>query len=103
MSRLEEQIAHLTRAVDDMSEIVTRQEAEIVTLNRRVHMLMQREGERDASGGGAVLLGDERPRITERQRRAPVNWLISLPRRRRPRRAPALRTSARSGPNAHRR
>ncbi|MFG6595434.1 SlyX family protein [Sulfitobacter sp. 1A13368] len=61
MSRLEEQIAHLTRAVDDMSEIVTRQEAEIVTLNRRVYMLMQREGERDASGGGAVLLGDERP------------------------------------------
>ncbi|MFG6568883.1 SlyX family protein [Sulfitobacter sp. 1A13679] len=61
MSRLEEQIAHLTRAVDDMSEIVTRQEAEIVTLNRRVYMLMQREGERDASGGGAVLLDDERP------------------------------------------
>ena len=61
ISRLEEHIAHLTRAVDDMSEIVTRQEAEIVTLNRRVHMLMQREGERDASGGGAVLLGDERP------------------------------------------
>ena len=61
INQLEEQIAHLTRAVDDMSEIVTRQEDEIVTLNRRVHMLMQREGERDASGGGAVLLGDERP------------------------------------------
>lgn len=58
---LEEQIAHLTRSVDDLSDIVTRQEEEIVTLNRRVHMLMQREGERDASGGGAVLLGDERP------------------------------------------
>ena len=59
--RLEEQIAHLTRSVDDLSEIVTRQEAEITTLNRRVHMLMQREGERDASGGGAVAFGDERP------------------------------------------
>ncbi|KZZ27829.1 SlyX protein [Sulfitobacter sp. HI0082] len=61
INQLEEQIAHLTRAVDDMSEIVTRQEDEIVTLNRRVHMLMQREGERDASGGGAVVMGDERP------------------------------------------
>lgn len=61
MERLEEQIAHLTRMVDDLSEIVARQEGEITTLNRRVHMLMQREGEREASGGGAVVIGDERP------------------------------------------
>ncbi|KAJ02753.1 SlyX family protein [Sulfitobacter mediterraneus] len=61
MEKLEEQIAHLTRMVDDLSEIVARQEGEITTLNRRVHMLMQREGEREASGGGAVVIGDERP------------------------------------------
>tara|TARA_R110002124_G_scaffold93174_1_gene236685 strand:+ start:354 stop:548 length:195 start_codon:yes stop_codon:yes gene_type:complete len=61
MEKLEEQIAHLTRVVDDLSDVVARQEAEIVTLNRRVHMLMQREGERDASQGGSVTLGDERP------------------------------------------
>ncbi|KIN79321.1 SlyX family protein [Sulfitobacter mediterraneus] len=61
MEKLEEQIAHLTRMVDDLSEIVARQEGEITTLNRRVHMLMQREGERDSSGGGAVVIGDERP------------------------------------------
>ncbi|MFC6637061.1 SlyX protein [Sulfitobacter sp. JBTF-M27] len=61
MEKLEEQIAHLTRAVDDLSDIVARQEGEIVTLNRRVHMLMQREGEREASSGGAVVLGDEKP------------------------------------------
>ncbi len=60
MENLEEQIAHLTRAVDDLSEIVARQEGEISTLNRRVHMLMQREGQRDTSGG-AVVMGDERP------------------------------------------
>ena len=70
ISRLEEQIAHLTRAVDDMSEIVTRQEDEIVTLNRRVHMLMQREGERDASGGGASSWAMNGPRITEPQFRS---------------------------------
>jgi len=61
MEKLEEQIAHLTRMVDDLSEVVARQEGEITTLNRRVHMLMQREGERDSSGGGAVVIGDERP------------------------------------------
>ncbi|SFF04856.1 SlyX protein [Sulfitobacter brevis] len=61
MEHLEEQIAHLTRVVDDLSEIVAKQADEIVTLNRRVHMLMQREGERDASGGGTVVMGDERP------------------------------------------
>ncbi|MFY0648488.1 SlyX family protein [Sulfitobacter geojensis] len=61
MEKLEEQIAHLTRAVDDLSDIVTRQEDEITHLNRRVHMLMQRDGEREASTGGAVVMGDERP------------------------------------------
>jgi SlyX protein len=61
MEKLEEQIAHLTRVVDDLSDVVARQETEITTLNRRVHMLMQREGERDAGQGGGVVLGDERP------------------------------------------
>ena len=61
MDKLEEQMAHLIRTVDDLSDVVARQETEIATLTRRVHMLMQREGERDSSGGGAVVLGDERP------------------------------------------
>ena len=61
MEKLEEQIAHLTRLVDDLSEIIARQETDITTLNRRVHMLMQREGEREASQGSGVVLGDERP------------------------------------------
>ena len=61
MEKLEEQIAHLTRTVEDLSEIIARQEGEITTLNRRVHMLMQREGERDLAGGGGVVIGDERP------------------------------------------
>ena len=59
MEKLEEQIAHLSRTVDDLSDIVARQEAEIVTLNRRVHMLMQREGEREASTGGAAVMDQD--------------------------------------------
>ncbi len=61
MQELEEKIAHLTRTVEELSDVVARQEAEIATLNRRVFMLMQREGERDAQGTGGVVLGDERP------------------------------------------
>ncbi|KEJ88994.1 SlyX family protein [Sulfitobacter donghicola] len=61
MEQLEEQIAHLLRAVDDLSDIVAHQQDEIDRLNRRVEMLMRREGEREASGSGGVVVGDERP------------------------------------------
>ena len=61
MEKLEEKIAHLTRTIEELSDVVARQEGEITTLNRRVFMLMQREGERDAHGTGGVVLGDERP------------------------------------------
>jgi len=61
MERIEEQIAHLTRTVEDLSDIVARQEGEIAALTRRVRMLMQREGEREAAGTGGVVTGDERP------------------------------------------
>ncbi|TNC50221.1 SlyX family protein [Rubellimicrobium rubrum] len=50
MTPLEERIAHLTRAMDDLSEVVARQEREIALLTRRVQMLMEREGEREAQG-----------------------------------------------------
>lgn len=61
MNQLEETIAHLTRTVDDLSDIVARQEREMDTLKRRVDMLLQREAERQAEGSGGVVLGDERP------------------------------------------
>lgn len=61
MEHLEEKIAHLMRAVDDLSDTVARQEGEISALTRRVEMLMRREGEREASGSGGVVVGDERP------------------------------------------
>ena len=61
MDKLEEQLAHLIRSVDDLSDVVARQEAEIAVLTRRVHMLMQREGEREAASGDSVTIGDERP------------------------------------------
>ncbi len=56
----EEQIAHLVRAVDDLSAVVARQAREIEMLTRRVSMLMAREAEREADAGGGVL-ADQKP------------------------------------------
>ena len=61
MSQLEERIAHLTRTLDDLNDVVVRQQTEIDTLTRRVQMLMMREGEREAAQGGGVVMGDDQP------------------------------------------
>ena len=58
---MEERLAHLERTVEELNTVVTRQQGEIDTLTRRVQMLMKREAEREADGGGGVILGDERP------------------------------------------
>ncbi|MBB3995494.1 SlyX protein [Sulfitobacter undariae] len=61
MEHIEEKMAHLLRSVDDLSDVVVRQQNEIDRLTRRVELLMRREGEREAAGGGGVVVGDERP------------------------------------------
>jgi SlyX protein len=58
---LEEQVAHLTRVVDDLSDIIARQEGELALLTNRVRMLMEREASREADAGGSVALGNQRP------------------------------------------
>ena len=59
--KIEERIAYLERAVDDLSETVIRQDREITSLTRRVAMLLEREAAREAEGTGGIVLGDERP------------------------------------------
>lgn len=61
MEKFEEQMAHLMRTVDDLSDIVAKQQDEIDRLHACVEMLMRREGEREASGTGGIVVGDERP------------------------------------------
>ena len=39
---LEEKVAHLIRAVEDLSDVVARQASEIAGLERRVRLLMER-------------------------------------------------------------
>ncbi len=50
---LEERIAHLTRTVEDLSDVVTRQGREIDRLTRIAAMLAEREAEREAGMGEA--------------------------------------------------
>jgi SlyX protein len=57
----EEQIAHLIRAVDDLSAVVARQGQEIDTLTRRVALLLTREAEREADAGGGVPFAEKPP------------------------------------------
>ncbi len=58
---IEEQIAHLTRTVDELSDVIARQEREIERLARRVGLLLEREAEREADGAGTIPLADQRP------------------------------------------
>ena len=53
LDSLEERCAHLIRAVEDLSDVVARQGREIDVLTRRVHLLMEREAERETTGAEA--------------------------------------------------
>lgn len=61
MQHIEERIAHLTRTVDELSDIVAAQQTRIDRLARRLAMLIQREAEREADAGGTVPLADQKP------------------------------------------
>lgn len=58
---LEERLAHLIRTVDDMSDVIARQDRDLDLLKKRVQMLMEREAERQSEQPGGIILGDERP------------------------------------------
>jgi SlyX protein len=60
-THLEEQISHLTRTVEELSDIVARQETELALVTRRLAMLMEREAGRELDAGGSVPLADQRP------------------------------------------
>ena len=61
IEKTEEQIAHLTRMVEDLSDVVARQEQTLARLERRIGLLMEREAEREAEAGAAVPLADQLP------------------------------------------
>lgn len=61
MTGIEERMAHLIRAVDDLSEVVARQDREIDRLKTQVAWLARREQDRSREGEGGIVIGEERP------------------------------------------
>lgn len=59
--RLEERVAHLIRAVEDMSDVVTRQGKELDRLTRLVRLLAEREAEREQMAGDAPAANQRPP------------------------------------------
>jgi len=60
-TNIEEMLAHLTRQVEELSDVIARQDREIALLTARVAMLMSREAEREADAGGSIALADQKP------------------------------------------
>lgn len=58
---LEENLAHLSRTTEDLSEVIARQDRLIAQLSRRLGLLMEAEAARQADQQGAVALADQRP------------------------------------------
>ncbi|MRX49110.1 SlyX protein [Paracoccus sp. S-4012] len=61
LERIEAALAHALRAVEELSEVVARQDAELARLSRRVGQLLEREAEREADAGGTIPIADQRP------------------------------------------
>ena len=61
LTAAEEQIAHLARTVEDLSDIVARQQAELDLLRRRLERLIAREAARDQDQAAGIPLADQRP------------------------------------------
>ena len=58
---LEDHIARPPRTVEELSDVVANQDAGMRRLTGIVDLLAQRARDREADGGGGVILGDERP------------------------------------------
>ncbi|MEO5620952.1 MAG: SlyX family protein [Cypionkella sp.] len=58
---LEERVAHLMRAVEDLSDVVARQSRELERLMRVTQLLAEREAERESDGSSSIPLADQKP------------------------------------------
>lgn len=61
ITALEETVAHLLNTVDELSEVIARQDGEIDRLTRRLEQLIEREAGREADSGQEIPLADQRP------------------------------------------
>jgi SlyX protein len=60
-TRIEEELAHLRRITDELSDVVARQEGEIARLSRQVALLMERAAEVEAAESGGAVFAEKPP------------------------------------------
>jgi len=61
LDAIEEQIAHLIRTSEDLSDVVRAQSDEIARLKRLFTRLAEREADRSAQDGTGIPLADQKP------------------------------------------
>ncbi|GAB4382444.1 SlyX family protein [Albidovulum sp.] len=61
LHRIEEELAHLRRMTDELSELAAAQGRQIDLLTRRVQLLMERAAEAEAEASGTLPIADRRP------------------------------------------
>ncbi|RYH10088.1 SlyX family protein [Tropicimonas sp. IMCC6043] len=59
--KIEEELAHLRRVTEELSDVVARQADEIDRLARHLRLLMARAAEQEAAETGGTVFADERP------------------------------------------
>jgi SlyX protein len=60
-TRVEEELAHLRRTCDDLSEMVARQERDIARLSRQMALLMERAAAQEQEGTGSAIFAEKPP------------------------------------------
>lgn len=61
VENLQSAVSHLQKTVDELSDVVARQDRQIDRLERRLGILMEREAERELNDGGSVPLAEQKP------------------------------------------
>ncbi len=61
ITQLEEALAHQTKLVEELNDMVSTQTREIDLLKRQVKMLIQRAAEDEAANMSGVVVGNQKP------------------------------------------
>lgn len=59
ITELEIQMSHQNRVIDDLSDVVARQDIELAKLTRKMKLLL--ENAADAQSPGGIVLADQKP------------------------------------------
>ncbi len=61
LTELEEMVAHLSRTVEELSDVLARQDGELALMAHRLQTLMERAAEQELAAGTTAPLADQKP------------------------------------------